>query len=83
MKLLLCRECGDIFNLTKERKSCSCGITSGMYIDNLNAEHSGGIPVCIENKSFIQALRTRPTRGSGPEFKGWIPPRICRTIKQN
>ena len=33
MKLLLCLDCDDIFNLGYELKTCSCGTTKGKYTD--------------------------------------------------
>lgn len=31
MKLLFCRQCGDLFKLRYEAKSCECGEVSGAY----------------------------------------------------
>lgn len=65
MKLLLCRECGDLSNLTTERvKSCSCGAASGRYLsDGLNAEITDGTPIGFTNASFDGALASQPDRG--------------------
>lgn len=38
MKLLFCKEGGDIVKLTRDVKSCSCGQVSGRYINDLDAE---------------------------------------------
>lgn len=56
MKLLYCRECGDIFNLSFELKSCSCGKVRGLYVDDLRAKvNGGGISLAIGNGSFGKA----------------------------
>ena len=58
MKLLMCLDCGDIFNLTNEIKACGCGKTTGQYIDNLNAEYSGNCkPIGFANGSFMDAIK--------------------------
>ena len=58
MKLLLCKECVSVFNLTFKEKTCECGKTKGKYLDKLNAEYSGpGVPIGFSNKSFIDAIR--------------------------
>lgn len=57
MKLLMCLSCGDIFNLSKKDKQCTCGETKGKYIDNLNAEIEGNCqPIGFANGSFRTAL---------------------------
>ncbi len=53
MKLIYCEKCGDIFNLRKKTKSCSCGETSGKYINNIIAEiHGDCLPIGIANNIF-------------------------------
>ena len=54
MKLLLCLDCDDIFNLGYELKTCSCGTTKGKYTDERNAIYCGvnAIPLGIANDSF-------------------------------
>jgi len=60
MKLLLCLDCGDIFNLTAKEKKCGCGKTSGRYIDDLNAEYEGNAqPIGFSNGSFIEAIKVQ------------------------
>ena len=57
MKLLMCLKCGDIFNLARKFKSCECGESGGLYVDDLNAEITGEcIPLGISNPSFRRAL---------------------------
>lgn len=57
MKLLMCDECGDIFNLQMVVKSCSCGHTVGRYIDNERAEVNGnGYSLAIGNGSLYKGI---------------------------
>lgn len=57
MKLLMCLKCGDIFNLTKKLKSCGCGETTGLYVDNLNAEIKGNCQtIGFANNSFREGF---------------------------
>lgn len=83
MKLLLCRECGDIFNLSNKTKSCSCGKTSGRYINNLDAKYSGGIPLGFANSSLVEALRNQPQSGQGKVFTAFVIPQQCPTMVKN
>ena len=51
MKALYCRSCGDMFNIKKEHKQCSCGKTMGKYINWHSAVYRGNeaVPIGIEN----------------------------------
>lgn len=81
MKLLLCKKCGDVFNLNMSKKSCSCGETCGQYNDSLYAEISGPcIPIGFANSSFLNAIRVRPHSGIGAEFVAFVIPEQCETI---
>ena len=90
MKLLLCKECHDIFNLkVGEIKQCSCGKVKGMYTDNLNAWHVGGVPLCIANGSLREAMSTQvdmdhnePDEFYGTGFHAWVCPRNSTTFKK-
>lgn len=55
MKLLLCLECSDMFNLDLKMKKCSCGKTKEQYIDNSNA-------------SLKEAIVNKPDEGLGKKF---------------
>ena len=58
MKLLICKICNSVFNLTDKSKSCECGKTKGKYTDNINAVYSGpGIPIGFGNNSLLNAMR--------------------------
>ena len=81
MKLLLCEECGDVFNLKSEAKTCGCGHTRGQYVDDLNAVYDGGIPLGFANSSFLAAVIKQPASGRGKEFTAFVIPRECPTFK--
>ena len=82
MKLLYCRKCGDMFNLSLSRKSCSCGEVSGKYTDDVNAVYKGdAIPFCFGNYSFAYACDKQeekdvvePNEFYGQRFEAWICP---------
>lgn len=92
MKLLMCRECQDIFNLTRKLKSCSCGESSGRYVDNLNAEISGDcVPIGIDNDSFSLAYRLQKVDNAfqektvgheGVPFDAFFIPEAATSIKR-
>lgn len=82
MKLLLCEECSDIFNLSFEEKSCSCGKAKGQYLDEINAVYSGGIPLGFANTTFVRAILQRPESGAGKEFVAFVIPVDCPTFKK-
>ncbi len=57
MKLLMCTGCGDIFNLRRRLKTCSCGQVVGRYINDLEAEvNGGGVALAIGNGSLHKAV---------------------------
>ena len=82
MKLIYCRKCGDMFNLSLSRKSCSCGEVSGKYTDDVNAVYKGdAIPFCHGNYSFAHAFNKQkekdiaePNEFYGERFEAWICP---------
>jgi hypothetical protein len=83
MKLLYCPSCGDIFNLAKQVKTCSCGKVKGYYTDNLNAIYTGGIPIGFTNNSFSQAVLNQPINGWGYNFIAFVIPQQCGTFKKD
>lgn len=82
MKLLLCPECSDIFNLQAHVKTCGCGQARGQYIDNLNAVYSGGIPLGFANTTFLEAVANQPQAGDGKTFTAFVIPVMCPTFKE-
>lgn len=84
MKLLFCSRCTDIFNLTYEIKSCTCGSVEGRYLDELNAIYKGdtAVPLGFTNDSFCNAIKEQPVKGMGREFVSFIIPKSCPTFKK-
>ena len=58
MKVLYCKECKDLFNLSRKVKKCKCGKTRGKYINWHSAVYAGknAVPIGIENPSFKKAI---------------------------
>lgn len=84
MKLVLCIKCEGIFILKRDLRQCHCGKSQGRYLeDNLTAEVSGehAVPLAFSNDSFIEALRNRPESGMGSNFRAWVIPKQCPTVK--
>lgn len=94
MKLLVCVECGDIFNLTEREKVCGCGKSKGRYVDNLNAEISGTCePIGFANNSFgrsyrLQQIENKHYKGdkdtccNGVEFTAFFIPVWAKSVKR-
>jgi hypothetical protein len=82
MKLILCLECNNIFNLDLKIKKCSCGKTKGQYIDNLNAFYEGdsAMPIGFSNPSLKVAIVNQLDKGMGKEFTAFTIPRHCPTF---
>ena len=82
MKLIFCKECCSIFSLSKNKKVCDCGKSSGFYKqDGLNAEFQGpAVPIGFANSSFRNALKNQPTYGQGQEFIAFVIPENCKTL---
>lgn len=85
MKLILCDNCGDIFNLTLRRKTCSCGKGFGKYLsDGVSAEISkDSIPIGFTNSSIRAALAKRIflTPDTEAEFVAFVIPSNSPSIK--
>jgi len=47
MKLIHCIFCKDIYSVTYDIKTCSCGRTKALYIDALNIIYGGDSAVCL------------------------------------
>ncbi|HEY5933941.1 MAG TPA: hypothetical protein VIU61_04885 [Kofleriaceae bacterium] len=57
MKLLLCRQCGDVIKMRPELRSCFCGASSGRYIDNETVEQTEGtISIALHNHDLGAAV---------------------------
>lgn len=84
MKLLYCRQCGDVLRLYGIRRTCRCGSSWGYYLeDDLNAAFGGlAIPLGFTNESFNDALRNRSQDGNGSRFVAFVIPRDCPTVHE-
>lgn len=52
MKLLLCKDCYDVFKLDYEMRQCKCGKVKGRYLDGRMAEVSkDGVSIALGNGS--------------------------------
>lgn len=89
MKLLMCLDCGDIFNLTRDIKQCSCGKTKGRYTGNLNAVYTGNAqPIGFANSSFSVALQLQKIQDKhdlsefqmGVKFEAFFIPKFAKSI---
>ncbi|KOY81877.1 hypothetical protein I6G82_22915 [Lysinibacillus macroides] len=81
MKILMCTNCMDVFNLKLEEKTCTCGKTCGKYLDELHAVFKGpAIPMGFTNSSLIKAVNNQPLEGQGEEFTAFVIPKKCDTF---
>ena len=93
MKLLICLDCMDIFNLKKHEKVCGCGKTKGKYIDDIKAEYSGNaMPIGFANSSFSAAYHEQRKKDKlnfaksdftkGTEFTAFFIPASAKSINK-
>jgi len=87
MKLLFCPHCNDVIKLrVGVSRSCECGKSEGMYIDDVNAiVNSSGILLGFANSSFVEALRDhihRPEGRLGHEFTAFVIPEDAGSVKR-
>lgn len=57
MKLLFCKECHDVKALTKRKRTCRCGKSSGKYVTYIWAEYNGPCVILGMMNSDIQDLQ--------------------------
>jgi hypothetical protein len=63
-------------------KTCICKESHGRYTDYSNAQIGGkGIPIGIDNRSFVNAVRGRKQEGKGTSFDAFVVPVNCKTVK--
>ena len=83
----------DVFNLTMTEKTCSCGKSSGQYIDNLNAEIKGNCQgIGFANNKFKiayqmqkmedDAQKGKPSCCAGVEFTAFFIPESATSIRR-
>ena len=84
MKLILCRECEDVFKLDYKLRSCKCGQCKGKYLkDGINATYQGpAVPIGFANSSLVKAVNNQPERGMGKEFIAFVIPKQCPTFSR-
>ena len=57
MKLLYCKNCGDIIRLSRSGQHCECGACIGFYRNDLEATIIGpGVPLGIGNESLRKGI---------------------------
>ncbi len=76
MKLLACKECNDLFELSMNEKKCHCGKSSGKYIDVLNVEVNGPCRILGIDSSAINE------EGSVDFGIFTIDEKYCKTVKR-
>lgn len=81
MKLLFCKECRDVFSLSDVVKTCTCGKTTGRYLDIMNAEYHGPcLPLGFANSTFLAAVRNQPEKDWGRDFTAFVIQKECATM---
>lgn len=73
MKLLMCMACFDIVKLRRRMRRCVCKKSSGRYLDQLLAMHSGpSILLGFSNPALISAIKEHLNSGGAgvgnPDF---------------
>jgi hypothetical protein len=83
MKLIYCTECRDLVSLTLGTpRKCQCLHAGGHYTDPLHAVYWGtALPVGLDNRSFLEAVKRQPRAGMGEPFNAFIIPRKCPTFQ--
>lgn len=90
MKLLFCTRCGDVFNLNRNIKRCSCGDCGGVYLEDDHhaiytvdpkATYDGDcIPLGISNGSMIVAISKWNRSGKGSNVTAFLIDKECPTF---
>jgi hypothetical protein len=83
VKLIYCRECGDVVALRAEPRTCICGKSGGNYKDDrLHAVIYGPcVPLGFANRFFGNALAMQPDKGPGVVFDAFVIEKSCPTIE--
>jgi hypothetical protein len=86
MKLILCRNCQDVFKLsTKGNRTCECGSSGGRYLEcGYNAVYWGmdAVPIGFANSTLMRAIRNRPRMGDGEKFTAFVMPKEVPSIRK-
>lgn len=68
MKLIYCPKCKDIVKLHDELRSCLCGASRGMYLnDQLALVDGDAVPLGVDNRSFLETLERSKSSKIGYE----------------
>jgi hypothetical protein len=67
----------------KKWKTCTCGLSGGRYVDDLNAEMFGefAVPLGLDNRSLVEAIKNQPEKDWGERFNAFVIQKECSTIK--
>lgn len=75
MKLLLCADCNQIFNLSRTYQECDGGHGGGQYTNDVDAQVWGDLTkifvLGFANTSFVSALRAQVNSGDLPADFGY------------
>jgi len=85
MKLILCKRCQDVFKLQTTQRECGCGATWGRYDDDgLHAVYDAefGVPIGFHNSSLANAVKNQPLEGPGFNFRAFVIPKECPTMRK-
>lgn len=83
MKLILCKECQDVFKLQEEMRFCKCQKSYGRYLNKLSAEFDGPcVPIGFSNPSLSSAIRNQPVFSPGKVFEAFVVPTVSPTFKR-
>lgn len=85
MKLVYCPSCFDVLRFSNPRRhrTCDCGKSWGHYEKGgVDAVIGGlGIPLGFANGTLHRAIEARPNDGDGVDFRAFVIPMNCKTIK--
>ena len=79
----MCKNCFSVFSLSKNWKTCDCGVTKGKYTDEVNAVYENGVPIGFANNSISFAVKNQPKNGYGLSFSAFVIAKECETFKPN
>jgi hypothetical protein len=58
MKLMICRECGDVVLMRLEERSCVCGKSRGRYLEDRSTveQTAGTLSIALDNRGLHEAV---------------------------
>jgi hypothetical protein len=74
-----------MIKLDYKPRTCKCRGVGGYYkSDGVNAEYWGehAVPLGFANVSLGRAILNQPESGKGREFKAFVIPKVCPTMKK-